>query len=671
MIARPALRRVTGSGKDYDTAVTTVCQECPVGCGLVAYVSEDKIVDVQGDEDHPVSRGRLCARGIAFVQALDHVERIRMPAHRASQGEAYEELEEWDKALDLLADRLRRSRERHGPESFLVGCDPEAGPEFYFCAKRFARLWGTPLVLDPFDEPIKPWPSVLRSPNSSCAQWAKSRSILLVESDLASTHPVAFGWIMDAQRSGAKIIVADSRYTRTMSKADLALVVRPESGNQLGRALMKIFLEQDLHGKQCVDVGFTEPEAWLDAFKQIEASSLAQATGVAHNLLQELAALMAGNQPATLITSKRLAYRPGYRIWLTMATAMGWAGNDVGGWYPLDSGRPPVDVTGDIEEGEEKLLEWLYGDHRELMKGLPEAEAVADTLNVKALVGSGNCLNGFLSSLLASVPEMDVLAYFGSFPNATWNASHIVFPATMWPETPSITFSNDRAVQWADKVLEPRKDCRSGLDFWIGLAQRFGWEEYFPWSGEDGRADHRAFHDWLLKRSPYTPGWRVDSLKRSQEEHQLVMWHAATGSHSESESPRFPTQDGKIEPAGPGDPGTQRLQSEPGYPVYFHCSPVVSRSRDVSNWLPWAVELEPESLIQINPEIAQALNIETGDEVVVEGPSKRLEGRAWLSRMVPKGIVWSQQSLDEHWVLIHRKDQPSQEALSILEELLQ
>ena len=80
-------------------------------------------------------------------------------------------------------------------------------------------------------------------------------------------------------------------------------------------------------------------------------------------------------------------------------------------------------------------------------------------------------------------------------------------------------------------------------------------------------------------------------------------------------------------------PAYPRFVLEPGYPVYFHCSPVVSRSRDVSNWLPWAVELEPESLIQVNPEIAQALNIETGDEVVVEGPSKRLVGRAWLSRM--------------------------------------
>ncbi len=670
MIARFALKRVTGTAKDYEKPVATVCRECSVGCGLVAYVGKDTIVDVQGAEDHPVSRGRLCARGIAFVQALEHVERLRVPAHRESPHAGFVDLNDWDKALDLLAEHLRRSRERHGPESLLIGCDTEAGSDFSFCAKRFARLWGTPLVLDPFEEPIKPWPAGLRSPSSSCTQWPKSRSILLVESDLASTHPVAFSWLMDAQRSGAKIIAADSRFTRTMSKADVGLVIRPGTGNILGTALMKTFLDLDLHRKDRVESCFTNPETWVDSFAEVQAADLAEAAGVPHERLEELAVMIAGTQTTTVISAKSLAYKPGYRIWLTMATAMDWTGNDVGGWYPLDSGRPPMDVTGDIEEGEEKLLSWLYGDHRELVKEILEADSTADTFNVKAFIGSGNCLNGFLSHLNASIPEMDVAAYFGCFPNATRDAAHIIFPATMWPERDSVTFSNDRALQWAERILDPRTGCRSGLDFWTGLAQRFGWEEYFPWTGQDGRADHVAFYDWLLSRGSFTCEYQVDDLKRSGEEHHLVRWQLQKEASGKSGFQGFPTPDGKIEPVGPAASALPDIQPKEGYPLYFQATTVISRSRDVSNWLPWTAELEPDSLIQMNPHIAQSLGIETGDEVIVRGPKGLIEGRAWLSRMVPERMIWSQQSLDEHWVLIHRKDQPSREALTILEELL-
>ncbi|MEW6349268.1 MAG: molybdopterin-dependent oxidoreductase [Thermodesulfobacteriota bacterium] len=666
MIDRVALRRVSGTDKSHDRAVTTVCRECSVGCGLVAYVGEEKIVDVHGADAHPISRGTLCARGIAFTQGLDHPDRITVPAARASLREEFGNLESWDKALDLLADRLRRSRERHGPGSLLVGCDPEAGQEFYFCAKRFARLWGTPLVLDPFEEPMKPWPSELRSPGSACTQWAGNRVILLTESDLASTHPVAFSRLMQAQALGAKIIVADARFTRTMSKADMRLMIKPEQGNVFGTALMKVFLDRGVHRQDWVEAAFSNPEAWQDAFAGVNAAELAEAAGIHPDRLDEVASLMAGKGPVTLITAKKLAYRVNYRIWLTMATAMGWADGGAGGWYPLDAGRPPVDVTGDIEEGEEKLLKWLYGDQRALVKGMLDFEAAAGALRVKALIGSGNCLGDFLSPLMDSVPEMDVIAYFGSFPNATYMNSHIVFPATLWAETDGVCFSNDTAIQWADRIANPRQGCRSGLDFWVGLAQRFGWEEYFPWT-----ADHCAFWDWLLQRSPLTSAWDVDCLKSAPQDCRPVMWSTASGSGERSQFPRFPTPDGRIEPVGPSAAAPKPVESDHVYPLYLHAAQVISRSRDASNWLPWAAELEPDSLIQMNPDVAKALGIASGDEVVVEGAHKRMEGLAWVNRMVPPWMLSSQRRFDDDWVLVHGKSQPREEALTILKELLQ
>ncbi len=123
-----------------------------MGCGLVAYTDEDRIVDVQGDETNPISRGRLCSRGSMFPRRLYSRDRISNPMARARVTEDFQECDDWDQALDLLADRLKRIRDQHGPEALLIGYDPRAGMDFLYAGMRFAALWGTPHLFDPFGQ---------------------------------------------------------------------------------------------------------------------------------------------------------------------------------------------------------------------------------------------------------------------------------------------------------------------------------------------------------------------------------------------------------------------------------------------------------------------------------------------------------------------------------------
>ena len=104
MLDRNPMKRSPGSSREGDRQVRTVCQECSVGCGIVAHVEGPSIVDVQGDEDHPVNRGRLCARGTAFAQGLTYPDRIVTPAVRKKG--SFQPLEDWKTAMDLLADKV-------------------------------------------------------------------------------------------------------------------------------------------------------------------------------------------------------------------------------------------------------------------------------------------------------------------------------------------------------------------------------------------------------------------------------------------------------------------------------------------------------------------------------------------------------------------------------------
>src|SRR4051812_21324583 len=82
----------------------TTCRECPAGCGMVAKVMDGRVIKAEGNPQHPISRGHLCARGQASVQSLYSPDRFGMPRRRGPDGALHQI--PWDEAEALLAERL-------------------------------------------------------------------------------------------------------------------------------------------------------------------------------------------------------------------------------------------------------------------------------------------------------------------------------------------------------------------------------------------------------------------------------------------------------------------------------------------------------------------------------------------------------------------------------------
>ena len=86
------------------TWYATTCRECPAGCGMHVRVRERRAVKVEGNPNHPVNGGRLCARGQAALQGLYNPDRIQQPMMR-NQGGGFDPVS-WDDAVQALAGRL-------------------------------------------------------------------------------------------------------------------------------------------------------------------------------------------------------------------------------------------------------------------------------------------------------------------------------------------------------------------------------------------------------------------------------------------------------------------------------------------------------------------------------------------------------------------------------------
>jgi formate dehydrogenase major subunit len=93
-----------------DRVVKSICPYCAVGCGQNVYVKDERIVQIEGDPDSPISRGRLCPKGSASKSLVTSPLRETKVKYRRPHGTEWEELD-LETAMDMIAERVMRTRE--------------------------------------------------------------------------------------------------------------------------------------------------------------------------------------------------------------------------------------------------------------------------------------------------------------------------------------------------------------------------------------------------------------------------------------------------------------------------------------------------------------------------------------------------------------------------------
>ena len=102
-------RHVEARTTTADRVVQSVCPYCAVGCGQRVFVKDEKVVQIEGDPDSPISRGRLCPKGSASEQFVNGPRRVTTVRYRRAGGTEWEDLE-LERAMDMIADRVLATR---------------------------------------------------------------------------------------------------------------------------------------------------------------------------------------------------------------------------------------------------------------------------------------------------------------------------------------------------------------------------------------------------------------------------------------------------------------------------------------------------------------------------------------------------------------------------------
>jgi thiosulfate reductase/polysulfide reductase chain A len=616
--------------------IATNCEMCFWRCGVLAKVQDGKVTRIEGNPQHPLTQGRLCARGNAGQFTLYDPDRLKRPQLRVGErGEGRFRDISWEEALDWLAARLQELKQKYGPES--VAFFPHGVASTFFAT--LMKAYGTPNSAEPAFAQCRGPREVgyaltfgrgLGSPEPLDLE--NARAIVLIGSHIGeNVFTSQITQFAEGLARGAKLIVVDPRYSTAAAKADWWLPVRPGADIALLLAWMNVILSEGLEDKEYLARYATGLDELRNHVRPFTPEWASKETELPAALIRETARAMAAARPAVLIHPGRHVTWYGddtqrARAMAILTALLGAYGRKGGILLPTSFPRGgfklppfPEPKRGRADGAGERYP--LASEEQGVTNGLVEATLTGEPYPIKGWIVYGqNVLESIpqRDRTLAAIRQLDLMVVVDILPVEQTLYADLVLPEATYLErydAPHIVETAARPfLAVRQPAVPPLHDSRPG--WWIAkeLAKRLGLEAWFPWRNPD---EH-------LSKIIEPLGIRLAELKARGA--VAFEGRPYIELRKPEDGPLFPTESGKIElysktlkelgydplpvyrPVADPPPGWLRL--------LYGRAPMHSFARTENNAL--LNGLMEENAVWINDETARAFGLRDGDRVVLE-----------------------------------------------------
>jgi ferredoxin-nitrate reductase len=648
-----------------------------VGCGVV--VTKDRLgrLTVEGDEDHPSSRGMLCSKG----RTLHHVvqqqsDRLLYPQLRRSRAHPLERVS-WDTALDRAAAVFKAIIQRHGPEAVGFYVSGQCLTEEYYIANKLMKgfigcnnidtnsrlcmssaVAGYKLALGDDACPV------------SYADIELGDCFMIAGANPAWCHPILFRRLEQhkVQNPDIKVIVVDPRRTPSCAFADLHLQLQPGTDVALFNAIARELHEQGHWDEDFVATHCSGIEALKQAAFALTTDEAAEVCRVDADDIRRAAHLIGtsgafqtwwamGLNQSSVGVDKNVALlnlslltgqigKPGAGPFSLTGQPNAMGGREVGGLANLlaahrdladpderafvqahwNSGpiaaKPGLTATemfDALESGAMKAI-WIICTNPAV--SMPNLGRVERALKVARFVVVQD-----ISSLSDTVPYAD-----------------LVLPAAGWLEKQGTMTNSERRVTLLSKLADAPGEALPDVEILCRFAQKMGWAEAFTYPDESAIFDeHRAL----------TKGTNIDmtgiSYARLRAEGSL-QWpcpgKAHPGTQRLFEDHKFFTPDQRARLHGPVYSPSAEATSEQ-YPLIL----TTGRIRDQWHTMTRTGKVNKlrqhldTPYVELHPDDADAQGISEGHTVTIYNDRGAVRARAVLTDAVKSGVVF----LPMHW----------------------
>lgn len=272
--------------KKLSHGCTLDCHDC---CKFNVYTKGNNVVKIEGDKNHPYTKGFICKKGMAHLDRLNHKDRIKTPMLKIDG--VWKEIS-FDKAIEIMAEKLTYYKEKYTSKSVMHYDQYGSGSVLKYIGDIFFNFyggvsrhkggpcWSAGMHAQKYDFGV--------AKSHAIEDMLNSKSIFVWGKNPAYTTIHTMQIIKKAKEKGIKIVVIDPIYTKTAQIADKYVQVNPGTDGALAIAMAKIIVEDKLYDEEYINsyvIGFEEYKKYLSS---LELSFLIDECGVKENDIREL-----------------------------------------------------------------------------------------------------------------------------------------------------------------------------------------------------------------------------------------------------------------------------------------------------------------------------------------------------------------------------------------------
>lgn len=693
------LGQVPGRTKP-DSTTAMVCGFCSTGCSLNVHLREGQATNLTPNFDYPVNLGMACPKGWEALAPLDSPDRALAPLVRTQRGGPFHQVD-WQEAADLFCKRMKGVIDEHGPESaaFLSTgqiCTEEMAFLGAFAKFGMGMVEGDGNTRQCMATAVRAYKESFGfdAPPYSYEDFEESEVIVLIGSNLCIAHPILWQRVLQ-NRHDAEIVVIDPRRTETAMQAHRHVALNPKSDLVLYYGLAHLLVEQGLVNKGYVAASTSGFREFREHVKDFPPERVAAETGVSVAELESLARLFGSGKRVSFwwtmgVNQGHEATRTAQAI-INLALMTGNIGKP---------GTGANSITGQCNAMGSRLFsnttnllgghDFRNPGHREKVARIlgidpgriPERESIAyDQIlegvregRIRALwVICTNPAHSWIGreDFRELMDKLDFLVVQDLYATTeTAQLADLVLPAAGWGEKDGTFINSERRIGLVKKVSRAPGEALSDFRIFRLLAQTWGCGEMFErWT------DPEAVFEILQELSEGQPcdisgiggydqldraggvQWPWPKNPEGREEKHAEGQNGEHGENRDGGAPtsdppaqrrlfengKFFTSDGRArfvfdqpaaDPEPPCDEFPLRLLTGRGSSAQWHTQTRTKKSEVLRKLSP------RENHLEIHPEDAAALGIESGGRVSVRSRRGEIELKAFVTATVPPGSVF-------------------------------
>lgn len=486
-----------------DGYIPSMCEMCVWRCGLLAKVQNGRVVKLDGNPEHPHSRGKLCPRGQSGLMNTYDPDRVLTPLVRVgNRGEGLFRKASWEEALDLVAGKMTEIKNKYGPEAMVFSSthnlsqplfenllyafgSPNYGTQRSLC---FNAMIVSNLMTYGMEEPARIYDDNL--------QYILLTGRNLLEAiSTSETHDL----IMAIDR-GAKVVYLDPRFTKTAAKASEWLPIKPGMDLAFHLALLHVIIKENLYDAHFVTdhtIGFDQLAQEVARYTPEWAEPL---SGIPADTITRIAREMSAAAPHVLVhngwrtSNFTNSFHTQRAISILNALMGNWgtvlqgaAGEETSGTLGVPPQPPFPRVSALRLDG----VPWKY-------PVVPLKIGVFQELRDNIVSGDPYQPHGWFISRqnpIMSIPDrnktiqafgkMDFITTVDIFLNDTAWFSDVVLPEASYLERYDPLLSLGDKAFLRQPVVEPQGEAKSAMWIYKQLGERLGLSDYFQYADEE------------------------------------------------------------------------------------------------------------------------------------------------------------------------------------------